>query len=244
MRTNLPLDNLTKQLDLPCRQKWTSVAPYLLHPDPWYRRRAAMLFEHDGGLLSLEEVLQGLDRFPEDILQQALDWLRQWQWPATEAPGSSSLKLCIKLVDNPDARIAAVGRELLGRLNKHKWPGPLKEEAIPYHTGPGDFVQVPLLTIHLAKSEVWLGHQQPELTRAQRRILFRLAEARGNFLEGEILYYAVQGETAVYGYSGDVKSHIKLLRQKLGDDAKRQLYIESKRSRGYRLNLTHVQIRV
>ncbi|MEW6696097.1 MAG: winged helix-turn-helix domain-containing protein [Bacillota bacterium] len=242
MRTNGSLENLTQQLQQPLLQKWTNVVPYLQHPDLWHRRRAARLFDQAGGMLSLEEVLQGLGKLPEDILQQALVWLQQWQWPGTEAPAGRCLKLCIRLLDNPDPRLAAAGRELLTKLNQHRWPGPLKEEPLPYHTGAGDFHQVPILTIDLTQWEIQLGRHPLELTRAQRRILFRLAAARGHYLDREIIYSAIQGETAILGSPGDVKSHIRLLRQKLGDDAKRQLYIESKRSLGYRLNRNHVQV--
>ncbi|CCO07138.1 winged helix-turn-helix domain-containing protein [Desulforamulus hydrothermalis] len=235
-------DKQLRQGNLPGKHEWLTVVPFLLHPDPWQRRRAAMLFQAGGGLISLQEVLLRLDRFPEDILVQALDWLQQWQWPAAEAPGSRLLLLCINLANHPDARLAAAGKGLLSRLQKQRWPVQLHERTVSYAAVSSKQREIPFLTVYLNKEEAWLGDQYLDLTPAQKRLVMRLAGAAGRFLARDALYTAVQGGDAVYGVPGDVKTHIKLLRHKLGDDGQRQHYIESKRHYGYRLNLTNVQI--
>lgn len=241
-KNNTNLKHITKLLDQPADQRWTSLVGYLQHPEPWCRRRATKLFQYSGGLISLEEVLQRLESFPEDVLEEALEWLRHWQWPGVVAPSGLSLSLLYKYTNNSDIRIARVGGELLASLDKHKWPEPLRECNNFYAADHPDSTYLPPLIIYLTKEEVRLGESPIELTRAPKRILFRLAEADGLYVDSDILYGAVQGEDYGVQLPGDVKSNIRLLRKHLGDNGTSQWYIQSQRSLGYRLNKKHVQI--
>lgn len=238
------LDNITKLLYQPAPDRWAGLQPYLNHRLTPCRRRAAQVFQGEGGVSSLEEVLQGLNGFPEDTLTEALDWLTRWRWPEAVAPSTRVVQTCLRLLQNGDERVVQAARELLERLRGNRWPECFKEERWEdgYQAPETGDQMPPVLIVDLPRSEVWLNQRYVELTALQKRILFRLAERPGTYVSCEVLYWSARGDGYVYGPAGEIKGHIREIRKILGDNGDLQRYIQSKRSVGYRLAKENVQI--
>lgn len=218
----------------------TNLICQLKHPDPWRRRRAIRVLK-SSGRIQLRPLLQELDALPADVLPEVLDWLGHWQWPNWIAPTSGELKQCVKLLEHSNPAIARTAVKLLQGLSEEdKIPVRQAATSLPNSREAGAYL--PLLTIDMAGSRVCLGDKPCDLTQHQKRILHRLAESRGHYVSAGELYFAAQGEYYVYDRAGDVKSNIRNLRGRLGDDGKRQYYIQSKKHVGYRLNLQNVKV--
>ncbi|NPV26495.1 MAG: response regulator transcription factor [Firmicutes bacterium] len=94
----------------------------------------------------------------------------------------------------------------------------------------------PLLVISPETGEVWLGTERLNVTAAELRILAKLAENGRRITTPEVLYDALYGDgTGGEGSGFDVRSHIRNLRRKLGDDGRDPYYILNHRSLGYQL---------
>ena len=210
--------------------------------EPWQRRRAVRFLKASTGRVALAEVLRELVFLPEDVLPEVLEWLSHWRWPMGVAPSPLEIMQCVKLMDHSNPAIASTAIKLLqslrgqGKLLVNQTVHPLK------YSQEARTANLPLLTIDLASSQVSLGDAPCDLTQYQKRMLYRLAESRGHYVSAGDLYSAAQGEYYAYDQPGDVKSNVKNLRGRLGDDGTRQYYIQSKKHIGYRINLQNVKV--
>nr|WP_238480781.1 helix-turn-helix domain-containing protein [Desulforadius tongensis] len=73
------------------------------------------------------------------------------------------------------------------------------------------------------------------LTAAEFRLLLTLAENQGCYVSKDRLYALAVDDGAAVGNDTALKTHIKRIRQKLGDDGRNQKYIQCFKRYGYRL---------
>jgi DNA-binding winged helix-turn-helix (wHTH) protein len=88
------------------------------------------------------------------------------------------------------------------------------------------------LQIDVANECVWRGQEALHLTPTAFALLRYLVEHAGQLVTKEELLQAIWPETAVT--EGVLTTHIRQLRQALGDEAKAPRYIETVHRRGYR----------
>ena len=91
------------------------------------------------------------------------------------------------------------------------------------------------LTIDPAKHEVHLGDRLIDLTPTEFNLLSAMAAQPGRAFSRMDLLDAVQGE-AYEGYERTIDVHIKNLRQKLGDEPRKPVYILTVYGIGYKFN--------
>lgn len=90
------------------------------------------------------------------------------------------------------------------------------------------------LTINFAERRVILGDQEISLSATEYKLLYALATHAGLVLTFDQILQRVWGAE----YAGEtelVRSFIRNLRRKLGDDAKQPSYILTERQVGYRM---------
>ena len=110
----------------------------------------------------------------------------------------------------------------------------LRRRASPVHNGPSGPFVLDGLTIDYAERAVTVAGRPVELTATEYRLLFELSTAAGRVLTHEQLLRLVWGPL----YSTDtriVRTYVKALRRKLGDDANSPAYIFTERRVGYRM---------
>ena len=110
----------------------------------------------------------------------------------------------------------------------------LRRRASPVHNGPSGPFVLDDLTIDYAERAVTVAGRPLELTATEYRLLFELSTAAGRVLTHEQLLRLVWGPL----YSTDariVRTYVKALRQKLGDNANSPAYIFTERRVGYRM---------
>ena len=110
----------------------------------------------------------------------------------------------------------------------------LRRRASPVHNGPSGSFVLDDLTINYAERAVAVAGRPVELTATEYRLLFELSTAAGRVLTHEQLLRLVWGPL----YSTDtriVRTYVKALRRKLGDDANSPAYIFTERRVGYRM---------
>ena len=110
----------------------------------------------------------------------------------------------------------------------------LRRRASPVHNGPSGSIVLGDLTIDYAERAVTVAGRPVELTATEYRLLFELSTAAGRVLTHEQLLRLVWGPL----YSTDtriVRTYVKALRRKLGDDANSPAYIFTERRVGYRM---------
>ena len=110
----------------------------------------------------------------------------------------------------------------------------LRRRASPVHNGPSGPFVLDDLAINYAERAVTVAGRPVELTATEYRLLFELSTAAGRVLTHEHLLRLVWGPL----HSTDtriVRTHIKALRRKLGDNANSPAYIFTERRVGYRM---------
>jgi len=92
------------------------------------------------------------------------------------------------------------------------------------------------LSIDLNARRVWVGEREVELTRQEFEVLAYLFEHRGRTVTWEELLQRVWGyRQPEKANLGSLRSCIRRLRQKIGDDARSPRYIINRWGEGYRL---------
>jgi two-component system phosphate regulon response regulator PhoB len=94
----------------------------------------------------------------------------------------------------------------------------------------GKVIQAGNLSIDIERHEVWVGKTPVQLTSIEFKLLVALASSRGRVKTRESLLNQVWGYT-YEGYARTVDTHIRRLREKLGDEGEQ---IETLRGVGYR----------
>ena len=105
--------------------------------------------------------------------------------------------------------------------------------AAPRHGAPPERVELRGLAIDAARRRVTLDGREVELKPREFDLLAHLAASPGRVFTREQLLASVWG----LDYSGDprtVDTHVKTLRERLGDEADRPRWIETMRGVGYR----------
>lgn len=119
-------------------------------------------------------------------------------------------------------------RELMARIRALlRRISPIEEEKSVFN-----FADV---TIDYQKHMVTKGEEKVELTLKEYELLETLIRNRGKVLKRDLLLDKIWG----YEYAGETRTvdvHIRHLRQKLEDDDKNPVYIETVRGIGYRFN--------
>ena len=118
--------------------------------------------------------------------------------------------------------------ELVARIN-----AALRNRVIGTRTDPGRFV-LGALAIDRAERRVTVAGRPAQLTATEYRLLTELASAAGRVLSHEHLIESVWGQLS----KNDprvLRAHLRSLRKKLGDDAKRPRYIFTEIGVGYRM---------
>ena len=110
----------------------------------------------------------------------------------------------------------------LRRRTSPGWPEP----AEPYVLGD--------LTVNYAERRVHVAGRAVQLTDIEYRLLFELSANAGRAVTHDQLLQRVWGP-AHTGHSGPVRTVVKNLRRKLGDDADRPRFIMTLRGAGYRM---------
>ncbi len=100
--------------------------------------------------------------------------------------------------------------------------------------GPSEPIRVGDLRIDPERREVYVGERRVELTSAQFSLLRRLAASPGRVFSRAELLDAMQGD-AVEGYERTIDVHIKNIRKRIGDSARRPTRIVTVRGVGYRV---------
>lgn len=98
-----------------------------------------------------------------------------------------------------------------------------------------NLISIRELTIDLNKHEVQLQNRLIDLTPSEFNILHALAAQPGRAFSRLDLLDAAQGE-AYAGYERTIDVHIKNLRQKLGDDPRKPVYIQTVYGIGYKFS--------
>ena len=118
--------------------------------------------------------------------------------------------------------------ELVARINTA-----LKRGAAPESVAPSEPYRSGDLTIDYAERTVSLAGRPVPLTDIEYRLLFELSVHAGRVLGNEHLLQRVWGMGHA-GHSGPIRTAIKNIRRKLGDDADSPIYIFNKPRVGYR----------
>ncbi len=109
----------------------------------------------------------------------------------------------------------------------------LRRHSAPFgEVGPPEKFSLENLTIDYALREVTVAGQPIELTNIEYRVLAELSASAGRLLTHENLVRKVWGQN-VSRDSAALRSIIRRLRRKLGDDASNPTYIYTKRGMGY-----------
>ncbi len=90
------------------------------------------------------------------------------------------------------------------------------------------------LTINYTGRTVSVAGRQVQLTATEYKLIFELSTSAGRILTQDELLQRVWGPEYV-GESQLLRSYIKSLRQKLGDNARRPTYIFTEHGIGYRM---------
>ena len=117
--------------------------------------------------------------------------------------------------------------ELVARINTA-----LKRGAAPESVAPSEPYRPGALTIDYAERTVSLSGRPVLLADIEYRLLFELSVHAGRVLGNEHLLQRVWG-TGHAGHSGSIRTAVKNIRRKLGDDADSPTYIFNKPRIGY-----------
>ncbi len=138
-----------------------------------------------------------------------------------------------------DTALEALRGEAFDYLIKPFPLGELRErvrEALPDRASAGRELAYGDLRIDLNVRRVWLGEHEIALTRQEFDVLARLFEQQGCTVRWQDLLQRVWGyDEPARENLGTLRSCIRRLRVKLGDDARQPRYIVNKWGEGYRL---------
>ena len=101
-------------------------------------------------------------------------------------------------------------------------------------TGNGNLFQLRDLLINFYERTVMVSRQPVQLTATEYKLLSELSNSAGRVLTQDMLLQRIWGPE----YMGEpqlLRSYVKSLRQKLGDDARNPLYIFTEHGVGYRM---------
>lgn len=101
------------------------------------------------------------------------------------------------------------------------------------HVGHGSQPFCPPLKLDLAAQRAWLGPQELDLTAREFAVLGHLVRHPGALVTTSELLSAIWGSDDVIGDTA-LRTVIKRLRRKLGDDPRQPRYIITVWGRGYR----------
>lgn len=110
----------------------------------------------------------------------------------------------------------------------------LRRSSTPAETGSGSLFQLRDLLINFYERTVTVSGQPVQLTATEYKLLSELSNSAGRVLTQDLLLQRIWGPE----YVGDtqlLRSYVKSLRQKLGDDARNPLYIFTEHGVGYRM---------
>ena len=110
----------------------------------------------------------------------------------------------------------------------------LRRRTSPGWAGPAEPYVLDDLTVNYSERRVYLAGRAVQLTDIEYRLLFELSANAGRVLTHADLLQRVWGP-AHTGHSGLVRTVVKNLRRKLGDDADNPTYIITERWVGYRM---------
>ncbi|MBO8138325.1 MAG: response regulator transcription factor, partial [Desulfotomaculum sp.] len=99
------------------------------------------------------------------------------------------------------------------------------------------------LVIDSGKTAVYLKGRPVTLTAAEYRLLMGLVRSHGNFVPKNKLYCETVDDHAELGNDTALKTHIRRIRVKLGDNGKNPKYILCRKGYGYCLN-EEIKVRV
>ena len=101
-------------------------------------------------------------------------------------------------------------------------------------TETGQYLETRGLMLDVAAERVWLGKHELHLTPREFAVLAYLVRRTGHLVTDTELLGAVWGTDAVIGNEA-LRTVIKRLRRKIGDDPKQPRYIATVWGRGYRI---------
>jgi DNA-binding response OmpR family regulator len=109
-------------------------------------------------------------------------------------------------------------------------------EAVYGQAHAGNSLRYRDLRIDLDTRRVWVGEREAELTRQEFGVLACLFEQQGSTVPWQVFLERVWGEKQPNRDNiGTLRSCVRRLRQKIGDDARNPSYIVNKWGEGYRL---------
>ncbi|MTI81072.1 MAG: hypothetical protein FH758_09325 [Firmicutes bacterium] len=150
-------------------------------------------------------------------------------------PSSRAKPLVLKLLNDNDPWVRYHAQHLYKLMQKKSTP-----PAVTYN-GSHDYSNKirehdsAHLFVDEGKTTVYFNNRAIQLTAAQFRLILELAKNRGMYVSKEQLYSAAVNDHAEWGNNTALKTHIKRIRKKLGDDGTNQYYIQSKIGYGYRI---------
>lgn len=108
-------------------------------------------------------------------------------------------------------------------------------------TGGGNLFQLGELLINFYERTVTVSGQPVQLTATEYKLLSELSNSAGRVLTQDMLLQRIWGPEYV-GEPQLLRSYVKSLRQKLGDDARNPLYIFTEHGVGYRMAKPHPEV--
>lgn len=126
----------------------------------------------------------------------------------------------------PVSRVLPVVRSLMDSSQQQSGSGSVKP-------GTESRLRLKGLTLDLKRYVVEVKGTRVDLTKTEFDLLRVIMEAQGEVLSRQDLMDRIWGD-GYYGGSNTVDVHVKSLRQKLGDDPRRPVYVATVRGIGYR----------